>query len=294
MVVAGVHRSRRRVVGDEQAALRREVLLERPWKSRWSRLRFVKDGRGETGRPRAGRAARRATSPPWRSSGRPHRASPQGTLHVDRLGRRPQSGPPLAADTALDRPEQPRPAAGSGEDREQEEARRRLAVRSGDSRHHELSRRMVVELDGAGGHCGPRVDDDELRDGDVERPLDDERRAPRSIASERTRGRRRDRPGRRRRACPGRRRASRTRAHECRRAWARGDDPCGSECRRDSLQVHAGRVYQGDEVFPMTPVRHRTVPFAGLFTDMPWRSTHGLVTLTAGRRLVARARSDLA
>ena len=55
---------------------------------------------------------------------------PQRPLDVDRLRRRAQGGPPLAADAALDRPEQPGSATGGGEDREQEEARRRLAVRA--------------------------------------------------------------------------------------------------------------------------------------------------------------------
>ena len=127
---------------------------------------------------------------------------------------------------------------------------------------------MVVELDGAGGHRGPRVADDELRDGDVERPLDDEGY-----------GSALDRLGRERvavvaialdaeeeRAGDDGARVVRELANvDGRRRGA--DDPCRSECRRDSLQVHAGRVYQGDDVFPRTPVRHRTVPFAGLFAD---------------------------
>ena len=138
VVVAGVHRGRRRVVGDEEAALRREVLLERPVEVEVvaAQVREGEGGEPDAVEPAETRAVRR----------RLHGAAPvahvehlpQRALYVDRLGRRPQSRPPLAADAALDRPQQPRPAAGGGEDREEEEARRRLAVRSGDARDLEL------------------------------------------------------------------------------------------------------------------------------------------------------------
>ena len=58
---------------------------------------------------------------------------PELALQVDRLGRRAHGRPPLAADAALDRPEQPGPPAGRGEDRVEQERRRRLAVRAGDA-----------------------------------------------------------------------------------------------------------------------------------------------------------------
>ena len=97
------------------------------------------------------------------------------TLQVDRLGRRPHDAAPLAADARLDRPEQARAPPGGGEDREQEEARRRLPARAGDADHLELPGRLAEEHVRRGRHRRARVADDDLRHGQVERALDDER-----------------------------------------------------------------------------------------------------------------------
>ena len=103
---------------------------------------------------------------------------------------------------------------------------------------------MVVELDGGDGHGRPRVVDDELRDGDVERSLDDEsdrsaldrlgceRVAVVAIALDAEEERVRDDGARV--------------VRQLADVGGRGvDDSCRGERRRDSLQVHAGRVYQG-------------------------------------------------
>ena len=118
-----------------------------------------------------------------RMRGRLHRAAPvarvehlaEGALEVDCLRRRAHHRPALAADAALDRSEEPGPAAGGREDRVEKERCRRLAVRAGDARDLELPRRLVEERVRGDGHRGSRVVDDELRDGELERPLDDER-----------------------------------------------------------------------------------------------------------------------
>ena len=96
-------------------------------------------------------------------------------LQVDRLGRRADGRPALAADAALDRPEQPGPPAGRGEDRVEQERGRRLAVRAGHAGDLELLRRPAEELVGGDGHRCARARDDELRHVELERPLDDQR-----------------------------------------------------------------------------------------------------------------------
>ena len=117
--VVRVERRRRRVVGHEQAALRLEVLLERPVEVQVvaAEVREGERREADSREPSELRAVRRGL----------HRAAPvahvehlpQCPLHVDRLRRRAQGGPPLAADAALDRAEQARPPSGGGEDREQ-------------------------------------------------------------------------------------------------------------------------------------------------------------------------------
>jgi hypothetical protein len=96
-------------------------------------------------------------------------------LEVDRLGRRAGGGPPLAADAALDRPQQPGAPPRGLEDRVQEEGGRRLAARAGHGRDLQLVRRPREELRGCQGHGLAHVGDDRLRDADRERPRDDKR-----------------------------------------------------------------------------------------------------------------------
>jgi hypothetical protein len=66
------------------------------------------------------------------------------------------------------------PPTRRGEDREQEEARRRLAARPRDADDLELAGRLAEEDVGRGRHRRARVGDDELRHRQVERPLHDE------------------------------------------------------------------------------------------------------------------------
>ena len=80
--------------------------------------------------------------------GRLHRAAAvarvehlaERALEVERLRRRVHDVPALAADPALDRPQEPRPAAGGREDRVEQEGRRGLAVRPGHARRPASSR----------------------------------------------------------------------------------------------------------------------------------------------------------
>ncbi len=146
-----------------------------PWKSRWSWLRFVKTSTREADavEPVEDGRVRRRLHRARAVAGVEHLA--ERPLQVDRLGRRPHDAAPLAADPRLDRPEQPRPPTGGGEDREQEEARRRLAARAGDADDLELAGRLAEEHVRRGSHRRARVAHDDLRHGQVERALDDER-----------------------------------------------------------------------------------------------------------------------
>ena len=101
----------------------------------------------------------------------------EGALEVDCLGRRPGDGPPLAPHPHLDGAEQARSPAGRGEDRVEQERRRRLSVRPRDARHLELACRAPEEHVRREGHCEPGVVDDQLGHGQVERTLDEERRS---------------------------------------------------------------------------------------------------------------------
>jgi hypothetical protein len=115
----------------------------------------------------------RPSSEPCEVAGVEHLA--EGALDVDRFGRRPDRRAPLASDAALDRPEQPGPAAGGGEDRVHQERRRGLAVRARDPRDLELLAGPAEKLVRDRRHRAARVGDDDLRDVEVERPLDDQR-----------------------------------------------------------------------------------------------------------------------
>ncbi len=98
----------------------------------------------------------------------------EGALQIDRLGGGPDSGPALAADPALDRAEQARPPAGSGEDGEQEKGCGRLSVRSCNACNLEPPRRLAEEGVGRWRHRPAYVGNEELGHGEIERSLDDE------------------------------------------------------------------------------------------------------------------------
>ena len=116
-----------------------------------------------------------------------HRARPvarvehlaEQPLQVDRLRRRPHDTSSLAAHACLDRPEQPRAPAGSGENREEEEARRRLAARAGDADDLELAGRLAEEHVRCGRHRSAGVRNHDLRHRQRELTLYDERHRPR-------------------------------------------------------------------------------------------------------------------
>ena len=149
-----------------------------PWKSRWSWLRLVNTSTREAdavepvedGRVRRGLHRARAVA------GVEHLA--EHPLQVDRLGRRPHDTAALAADPRLDRPEQARAPPRGRENREQEEARRRLSARAGDADDLELAGRLAEEDVRRRSHRRTRVADDDLRHGHVERALHDERDRP--------------------------------------------------------------------------------------------------------------------
>ena len=104
-------------------------------------------------------------------------------LQVDRLRRRALHAAPLAADARLDRAEQARPPARRGENREEQERRRRLPVRAGDAGDLELLGRMAEELVGRGRHRGARIGDDDLRHRSSSGRSTTSAAAPRSTAS---------------------------------------------------------------------------------------------------------------
>ncbi len=96
-------------------------------------------------------------------------------LQVDRLRGGPLDRLRRPADDLLDRAEQAGADAGPLEDRADEKGGRRLPVRPGHADHAELGARIAEEPRRDRCHRRPRVGDDELRNGDVERALDDER-----------------------------------------------------------------------------------------------------------------------
>ena len=100
---------------------------------------------------------------------------PEDALEVDRLRRRPDGWPPLAADPGLDRAEQSRPPPRRGQHREEQERGGRLPVRPRHSGDGQVPRRIVEEGDRRAGHRRAGVGDDELRPVDVDGTFDDER-----------------------------------------------------------------------------------------------------------------------
>ena len=138
--VADVHRCRRCIRPDEEAAFRLEVVLHRPVEVEVVLAQVREDERREADAVEAPqrRAVRRRLHRAAPVAGVEH--LPEETLEVDRLGGRPRRRPPLAVDAGLDRPEQTGPPAGGGEHRVEQERRRGLPVRPGDADDGELSR----------------------------------------------------------------------------------------------------------------------------------------------------------
>src|SRR5204863_1653713 len=178
VLVADVDRGRRPLALDEEPALRRVVALQGAVEVQ---VLLAEVGEREGGEADAfepaqlgavrGRFERTASV-----AGVEHLA--EGALQIDRLGCRPDRWTSLAADAAFDRAEQPRTPPGRGQDRMEKEGGRRLPVRPRDAGNLELPRRFAEEDDGRLGHRPPGVRDDDLRDVELERPLDDERGRP--------------------------------------------------------------------------------------------------------------------
>ena len=97
------------------------------------------------------------------------------SLEVDRLGRRVRGGPRPPSDEPLHCAHEARRAAGRGEDRAEEERRRRLAVRAGHTGHLERTGRLAEEDVRCNGHRDPRVLDQQLGNVELEWALDDQR-----------------------------------------------------------------------------------------------------------------------
>ena len=95
-------------------------------------------------------------------------------LEIDRLGRRERRGTRLASDLPFDGPDEAWLATRRIENRAQEERRGRLPVRSRDTCDLELLRRLAEEEVGGDCHRLAHGRHDELRDIDLERPLDDD------------------------------------------------------------------------------------------------------------------------
>src|SRR5262249_19889320 len=93
------------------------------------------------------------------------------------LGRRPLNLLDLAADDALDCPEEAAPAPGRLEQLADQEGRRGLAVRPRDPDDRELRGRVVVQRRCDRRHRGPGILDLRLRHAHVQLPLDDQRRS---------------------------------------------------------------------------------------------------------------------
>ncbi len=173
-LVADVHGGRRRVRPDEEPPLGLEVLLQRAVQVEVILREVREDERVETN----------PTEPPERRAvrGRFDRGAPvprvehlpKETLKLDRLGCGERRATLLAADDPAHGPDQSGPAIRGVEHRVQQEGRRRLAVRPRHADDVELLRRLPEEHVSGDSHGGAYVLDDELRNVDVEQPLDHE------------------------------------------------------------------------------------------------------------------------
>ena len=174
-LVADVHRGRRRLRAREEPALRLEVLLHRAVEIEVVLAQVGEDERVEADTVEA--AERRAVRAGLDGRAQVARVEhlTEEALEIDRLGRRERRWPRLAADLPLDRPHEAGLATRRIENRAQEECRRRLPVRSRDTRDLELLRRLAEEEVGSDCHRLAHGRHEELRDVDLERPLDDDR-----------------------------------------------------------------------------------------------------------------------
>ena len=172
--IADIDRGRRRLRAGEEPALRLEVLLHRAVEIEVILAQVREDERVEAHAVEApeGRAVRAGLD------GRAHVARVEHLakqpLEIDRLGRRERRGTPLAADLPLDGPHEAGLATRRIENRAQEECRGRLPVRSRDTCDLELLRRLAEEEVGGDCHRLAHGRHEELRDIDLERPLDDD------------------------------------------------------------------------------------------------------------------------
>ncbi len=99
---------------------------------------------------------------------------PEEALEVDCLRSRERRRTRLASNLPLDRPDEPRASTGRFEDRAEQERRRRLAVRPRHARELELLRRLAEESIGGNRHRLAHGGNEQLRDVDLERSLDDD------------------------------------------------------------------------------------------------------------------------
>ena len=133
-LVPDVHRGRRRLRPREEPSLGLEVLLHRPVEIEVILAQVREDERVEADpvEPSERRAVRRRLDRGAAVSRVDHLA--KETMQVDRLRRGERRGALLPADDPAHGPDQPRPASRGVEHRVQEERRRGLPVRPGDSR----------------------------------------------------------------------------------------------------------------------------------------------------------------
>ena len=188
-LVAHVHGGRRGLRPDEEAPLGLEVLLQRAVKVEMV-LRQVREDERVEANP-AEPPERRAVRGRFDGGAPVPRIDhlPEEALEIDRLRCGEGRGTLLAADDPPDGPDQPGLPPRSVEHRVQEERRGRLAVRPRHAGDLELLRRLAEEHVRGDSHRRSDVLDDELRNGDLELPLDDERdgasldRLPREVVA---------------------------------------------------------------------------------------------------------------
>jgi len=174
--VADVEDGERPRLGEEEPSLRLEVRLEVAVEVEMVVAEVREDEHGEAdpvqamqdGRMRRGLHRTRAIARVEHLAEQP--------LQVYRLRCRPHDSPPLTADARLDRSQQARASTGRREDREEEEARGRLAARARDTDDLELAGRLAEEDVCRRRHGGAGARDDDLRHGQAELTLHDDRR----------------------------------------------------------------------------------------------------------------------
>ena len=172
--IADVDRGGRRRGADEELPLGREVVLHRLVEVEvvLAQVREHERVEADAVEPVQHRRVRGGLERDAAVAGVEHLA--ERSLQVDRLRRRADDRPHLAADAALDGAEQPRAAAGRLEHGVEEERGRRLPARAGDAGDLELAGRLAEEDVGRRRHRRARRRDDELWDGRLDRTFDDE------------------------------------------------------------------------------------------------------------------------